>query len=125
MSTNQRKRLAVETPKEREARLQWMSINQHERLAVETPEERELRLEHYSTRYREQQSVQSQLPLLQQCSIQAKMRKFHVNKATLDHQCALLVQKNFLASISTQRLTNVCVVAATSTFRSYTPLPTT
>ena len=38
MSTNQHKRLAVETPEERE-RLQWMSTNQHERLAVETPEE--------------------------------------------------------------------------------------
>ena len=43
-----------------------------------------MRLEHYSTRYREQQSVQPQLPLFQQCSIQAKMRKFHVNLATLD-----------------------------------------
>ena len=82
MSTNQRERLAVEIPEEREARLQWMSTNEHDRLAVETPEERQLRLEHYSTRYREQQSVQPQLPLLQRCSIQAKMRKFHVNMAT-------------------------------------------
>ena len=65
-----RGRLAAETPEEREARLQQISTNQHERLAVETPEERELRLEHYNTRYREQQSVQPQLPLLQQCSIQ-------------------------------------------------------
>ena len=44
--------LAAETPEERQGRLQRMSTNQHERLAVETPEERELRLEQYSTRYR-------------------------------------------------------------------------
>ena len=50
-----------------------MSTNQHERLAVETLEERELRLECYSTWYMEQQSVKAQLPLFQQCSIQAKM----------------------------------------------------
>ena len=49
MSTNQHERLAVESPKKREARLQQMNINQRERLAVETPEETELRLEHYST----------------------------------------------------------------------------
>ena len=79
-----RDRLAAETPEERETRLQQMRTNQHERLAVETPEERELRSEHYSTRYRKQQSVQPQLPLLKQCSIQAKMRKFHTNLATLD-----------------------------------------
>ena len=65
-------------------RLEQMSTNQHKMLAVETPEEREMRLEHYSTRYREQQSVQPQLPLFQQCSIQAMMRKFHPNMATLD-----------------------------------------
>ena len=84
MSTNQHEYLAVEIPEERETTLQCMSTNQHERVAVETPEEGEMRLEQYSTRYREQQSVQPQLPLLQQCSIQAKMHKFNVNMATLD-----------------------------------------
>ena len=34
-----RERMAAETPKERERRLQQMSTNQHERLTVETPEE--------------------------------------------------------------------------------------
>ena len=79
-----RDRLAAETTEERETSSQRMSTNQRERLAVETPEERELRLECYSTRYMEQQSVQPQLPLFQQCFIQAKMRKFHANMATLD-----------------------------------------
>ena len=59
-----------------------MSTNQCKRLAVEAPEERKLRLEHYSTS-REQQLVQS---LFQQCSIQTKMQKFHVNMATLDQE---------------------------------------
>ena len=36
-STRERERMAAETPKERERRLQWMSTNQHERLAFETP----------------------------------------------------------------------------------------
>ena len=80
MSTNQRERLAVETAEERETRLQQM----RDRRAAETPEERELRLEDYSTRYMEQQCVQPQLPLFQQHSIHAKMRKFHANMATLD-----------------------------------------
>jgi len=34
-------------------------------------------------------------------------------------------QKDFLASISTPSQMNVCAVAGTTTFRSYTPLPTT
>ena len=95
MSTNQRERLAVETPEEREGRLQRMSTNQHERLAVETPEERESRLECYITRYMEQQSVQPQLPLFQQCSIQAKMRKSHANMATLDTQTCSTCSERF------------------------------
>ena len=41
------------------------------------------------------------------------------------HQYAPLVQKDFLASISTQSLMKICIVPATSTFWTYTPLPTT
>ena len=95
MSTNQHERLAVETPEEREARLHRMSTNQHERLAVVTPKEREMRLDQYSTSYSEQQSVQPQLPLLQQCSIQAKMHKFHVNMATLDTPTCFTCSERF------------------------------
>ena len=95
MSINWHERLAVETPKERETRLQRMSTNQRERLAVETPEVRELRLYHYSTRYREQQSVQPQLLLLKQCSIQAKIRKFHANVAALDAPTCFTCSERF------------------------------
>ena len=79
-----RDRLAAETPEEREARLQHMSTYQHERLAAETAEEREVRLQCDRQRHRDQQLVQSQLPLFEQHSIQAKMHKFHAHFAKLD-----------------------------------------
>ena len=103
MRTHQIEWLAAETTADRDARLQQMSALQHERsaaettterdtrlqrmrdrLAAETTEERDARLECDRARHREQQTVQSQLPLLQQCSIQAKIHKFHANTATLD-----------------------------------------
>ena len=68
-----RDRLASETEEERAARLQQMSANQHHRLAAETGSEREARLQ----RNREgQRGQQSRLPLFEQPSVQAKMRKF-------------------------------------------------
>ena len=50
-----------------------------DRLAAETTKERDARMKCDTEQdtAREQQTVQSQLPLLQQCSIQAKIRKFH------------------------------------------------
>ena len=68
-----RDRLASETEEERAARLQQMSANQHHRLAAETGSEREARLQRNREGQREQQS---QLPLFEQLSVQAKMRKF-------------------------------------------------
>ena len=50
MSSNQHERLAFQTPRERERKLQQMSTNQHERLAVETPEKRETRLQQMGDR---------------------------------------------------------------------------
>ena len=41
-----------------------------DRLAAETTEERDARIEHDRARHREQQTVQSLLPLFQQCSVQ-------------------------------------------------------
>ena len=38
-STNECKKMAAETPEEREKALQWMSMNQCERLTVEPPED--------------------------------------------------------------------------------------
>ena len=117
ISTCGHERIAAETPEERERRLQRMRTNQPERLAVETPKERELRLECYSTRYIEQESVQPQL--FQQCSIRAKTQKFHATWPHWKYRYAPLVHKHFQDSISTLSLMYVCVVVATSTFRSY------
>ena len=58
-----------------------MSANQHHRLAAETGSEREARLQ----RNREgQRGQQPQLPLFEQPSVQAKMRKFHAEIAALE-----------------------------------------
>lgn len=60
-----------------------MSANQHHRLAVETGSEREARLQ----RNREgQRGQQPQLPLFEQPSVLAKMRKFHAEIAALEMQ---------------------------------------
>ena len=72
-----RDRLAAESAKEREARLQQMSTRQRGRLAVATDEEREDRLQ----RSREQSS---QVLLFEQRSIQVKMRRFHAHFALLN-----------------------------------------
>ena len=78
-----RDRLASETEEERAARLQRMSANQRHRLATETEEEREARLQHNREGQRGQQS---QLPLFEQPSVQAKMRNFHAEIAALEMQ---------------------------------------
>ena len=70
----------LKLPLERDTRLQ----RTRDRLAAETTEERDARLECDRARHREQQNVQSQFPLLQQYSIQTKMRKLHTNMGTLD-----------------------------------------
>ena len=104
MSANQCHRLASETEEERAARLQQMSANQHHRLAAETGSEREARLQ----RNREgQRGQQSQLPLFEQPSVQAKMRKFHAEIAALEMQKCTTCSERFpglqLRSHSTAR----------------------
>ena len=104
MSANQCHRLASETEEERADRLQQMSANQHHRLAAETGSEREARLQ----RNREgQRGQQSQLPLFEQPSVQAKMRKFHAEIAALEMQKCTTCSERFpglqLRSHSTAR----------------------
>ena len=104
MSANQCHRLASETEEERAARLQQMSANQHHRLAAETGSEREARLQHNREGQRGQQS---QLPLFEQPSVQAKMRKFHAEIAALEMQKCTTCSEGFtglqLRSHSTAR----------------------
>ena len=87
-----RDRLASETEEERAARLQRMSANQHHRLAAETGSEREVRLHRNSEGQRGQQS---QLPLFEQPSVQAKMRKFHAEIAALELQKCTTCSEGF------------------------------
>ena len=102
MCANQSDRLAAETEEQREARLQWMCANQSDRLAAETEEQREARLQlmcanqsdRLAAKTEQQREArlqgdregqqQPQLPLLEQPSVQAKMRKFHSQFSTLD-----------------------------------------
>ena len=112
-STHECERMVAETPEERK-RLQRMSTNH--------TEERELRLECYSTRYMEHQSVQLQLPLFNSIPSKPRCKNSWLHWM---HRHAPLVQKNFLASISSQSLMHVCIVVVTCTFLSCTPLPTT
>ena len=102
-------KLAAESTTERNTRLQQM----RERHTAETTEGRHVRLVCDRAQHREQQNVQSQLPLFQQCSIQAKM-SCEYNMATLYTSVALTAQRDFLASISTLSQLNVRVVVVTS-----------
>ena len=80
--------MASETEEERAA-------NQHHRLAAETGSEREARLQ----RNREgQRGQQSQLPLFEQPSVQAKMRKFHAEIAALEMQKCTTCSERFPAA---------------------------
>ena len=92
MSANQRHRLASETEEEKAARLQRMSANQRHRLATETEEEREARLQ---CNREGQRGQQSQLPLFEQPSVQAKMRNFHAEIAALEMQKCTTCSETF------------------------------
>ena len=83
MSTNQRHRLASETEEERAARLQRMSANNVTGWPLRLKKRERPDLQ----RNREgQRGQQSQLPLFEQPSVQAKMRNFHAEIATLEMQ---------------------------------------
>ena len=91
-------RMAVETEEQNEARLQRMSTNRSDRLAqaAETEEQREARLQRMRANQSERDWLlrlnsrerpgqqKPQLPLLEQPSVQARMRKIHSQFSTLD-----------------------------------------
>ena len=83
-----RERRSTETADETEARLQHDRESHRERRSTETADETEARLQHDRESHREQRALgalsQSQLPLIQQRSVQAKMKKFHTHLATLE-----------------------------------------
>ena len=142
METRLQDRLAVETPEETETKLQYLPTQKvgswnpwGERSKITADEQlsaqkissvKLLRRNKITMLSYKEQSVQPQLPLFQQCSVKAKLRKFHANMATLDTPVyALLAQWNSLASSFTQTQLSVCIVAMTSIFRKCITLPTT
>ena len=88
MRTLQRERRSTETVDDTEARLQQDRESHRERQSTETADEMEARLQRDRESHREQRALgalsQSQLPLIQQRSVQAKMKKFHTHLATLE-----------------------------------------
>ena len=77
MKTSQRERRSTETADETEARLQQDRENHRERRSTQTADETEARLQRDRHHYREQRALgalsQSQLPLIQQHFVQAKI----------------------------------------------------
>ena len=92
MSARQIERLTAETEQQREARLERLSTLQSERLASETPEQRVARLLRDRQGHRDQHS---QLPLLDQPSVQSKMQKFHEHFTALDVPMCVTCSKAF------------------------------
>ena len=81
MRAHRRDQLNNESDEARSARLEQMSARQHERLSAELPEDREVRLE-YLRRNRES-GYEPQLALLEQDSVQQRMRKFHEEMSSI------------------------------------------
>ena len=80
-----RERQSTQTADETETRLQHDRESHRERRSTETADETEARLQRDRHRYLEQRALgQSQLPLIQQHSVQAKMTKFHAHLTTLE-----------------------------------------
>ncbi len=78
---SQRTRLANETEEQRAARLQQLRQSQEARIPNETEEQRADRLQHDAQQHR---IVNSGVPLLDQPAIQKKIKKFHIELASLE-----------------------------------------
>ena len=97
-----------------------MSANQHHRLAAETGSEREARLQ----RNREgQRGQQSQLPLFEQPSVQAKMRKFMQRLLRWKCRNVLHARRGSQAFSFAHTLLSVCAVTETHTSNNYLHSP--
>ena len=125
-----RDRLSDETVEEREARLQQMRTSQRERRSTETADETEARLQRDRESHREQRALgalsQSQLPLIQERSVQAKMKKFHTHLAIpWRSQDVAHVWKLSLVCTFSLALLSVHAVAETSIPPNCTPVEIT
>ena len=78
------RRRAAESPAERGARLQDLRTRQQERIASETPEETAARRQRDRETHSHRPPAASAQPLLHQPAVQARMRKFHSQLASLE-----------------------------------------
>ena len=83
-SAFQQHKLSIETEEERQSRLEQMSALQQHRLSTETEEKKAVRLS--AARERRQAEVRwdGHLPLLERQHVQARMRGFHQEMATIE-----------------------------------------
>ena len=84
MRARQQERIASETPEETAARLQDLTTRQQERIASETPEETAARRQRDREAHSHRPPPVSAQPLLHQPAVQARMRKFHSQLASLE-----------------------------------------
>ena len=80
----QQERIDSETPSERAARLQDLRAHRQERIDSETPEETAARRQRDREAHSHRPSPVSAQPLLHQPAVQARMRKFHSQLASLE-----------------------------------------
>ena len=81
---SQQQRLEAETLEERAARLQHLRARKQERIASETAEETAARRQRDREAHSRQPPAASAQPLLHQPAVQARMRKFHSQLASLE-----------------------------------------
>ena len=94
MRKQEHERRASETDQQREDRLQHMRRQEHERRAAETDQQREDRLQviHES---RQSQSVSSQVALIDQPAVRAKMQKFHLSISNIEVPMCMTCLESF------------------------------
>ena len=84
LRARQQERIATETPSHRAARLQDLRACQQERIASETGEETAARRQRDREAHAHRPPPVSAQPLLHQAAVQARMRKFHSQLASLE-----------------------------------------
>ena len=135
-----RDRLSTETTEQRDARLQQMSLRQHDRLANEScmaTEERDTRICRMSTLQRQrldkqrlhQEERESSSQLVNNSSVQTKMRAFHGHFATFTSpKCSTCLQFPWTSIAAMSHPTTECMHCCRDKHSLYlrcTLLPTT
>ena len=108
LRAKQQDRLAAETDDDREVQLQRLRNNQQHRLNEENAGEREKRLQNDRESHRQQRLAQQRFPVLEQQSVQAKMRAFHRHLNALHSVTCTTCSEGF-PSLKLHAQTSECV----------------